>query len=70
MREDKQHICDLLLETLNATNEYAKLEALTYVPEEDIVNAVFENCTIPVNIKFDSGSAMVRDIMRALQRNA
>lgn len=43
MHEDKNKICQLLLKTLQATDNLWNLEGLNYYPEKEIVIAVFEN---------------------------
>lgn len=68
--ENKQKICDLLLETLRATREYSDLLYLWYVvPEqpyrfESYVEARFTSGGKRIiNTSMDSGFAMIRDIM-------
>lgn len=70
--ENKQMICDLLLKALQATREYSDLLNLRYeVPEqphryESYVVATFEGGERIINTSLDSGSAMIRDILRNL----
>ena len=69
MREDKQKTCDLLLPALQATRQYWDLIRLEYSKSDsaEIVTAVFMNgYRKPINVALDSGSAMIRDIVRAL----
>lgn len=68
--EDKQKICNLLLETLRATREYSDLLYLRYVvPEqpyrfESYVEARFQSGGKRIiNTSMDSGFTMIRDIM-------
>ena len=68
--ENKQKICDLLLETLQATRECSDLESLTYVMSEQLnrydsyVEARFQSGGKRIiNTSMDSGFAMIRDIM-------
>lgn len=66
--ENKQYICDLLLITLQATNNARDLVSLKYDREEEIVTATFESGGKRIiNVAMDSGTAMVRDIMRNLE---
>lgn len=67
--EDKQKILDLLLPTLQATRENADLKELTYKAKNnnEIVICKFESgFELFVNVTMDSGTAMIRDIMRAI----
>ncbi|MGP1365916.1 MAG: hypothetical protein ACTTKW_01155 [Schwartzia sp. (in: firmicutes)] len=65
--EDKQKICDLLLKTLQATDNAHDLVALTYDVKAESVTAKFESGGKRViNVAMDSGTAMIRDIMRNL----
>ena len=66
--EDKQLICDLLLEALQATRHLADLKSLTYryiSAGNEIVEAVFcGNYAKVINVSMDSGIAMIRDIIK------
>lgn len=71
--ENKQHICDLLLAALQATREYSDLVSLEYVvPEqphrcESYVVATFvSGYSRMINTSLDSGSGMIRDILKNL----
>lgn len=65
--EDKQEICDLLLKTLQATDNAHDLVSLTYDAEEEIVTARFASGGKRViNVAMDSGTTMIRDVMRIL----
>ena len=67
MHEDKNKICQLLLKTLQATDNLWNLEGLNYYPEKEIVIAVFENGAKKIiNIAWDSGIAMIMDIIMNL----
>lgn len=69
--EDKRLICALLTTTLQATYQYRDLVELEYhdneYTDDSYVLARF-TCgnTSRINVTLDSGSAMIRDIMRAL----
>ena len=69
--ENKQHICDLLTETLRATRDQADLKRIRYEEigqDHQQVVLEYENGGFrSVNVSLDSGIAMVRDILRALQ---
>ena len=69
--ENKQHICDLLTEVLKATRDQHDCVTIRY----DRIGDDMEQVTIDyeggghrsVNVSLDSGIAMVRDILRAIQ---
>lgn len=70
MNEDKQAICDALLYTLQLTRAHPDLKELAYERLDDgfeIVTAKWEGewrAEKAVNVTADSGTAMIRDIMR------
>ena len=68
--EDKQEICDLLLETLKATRGGQDIVNLIYgriTQSEENVMVLFANGThLNVNVSMDSGIEMIRDIMRKI----
>ncbi len=67
MEENKQAICDKLAEALRLTrNCRDDLIGLEYEPTREQVTVHFIGGDIPVNVAMDSGTAMIRDIMRAL----
>ena len=65
--ENKQLICDRLLECLYLTRALNDLIDLDYIDEEELVIAHFENgrCTA-INVACDSGIAMIRDVINAI----
>lgn len=66
--ENKQEICNLLLKTLQATHEYSDLIDLDFVESREIVVATFDSgYKKHVNVALDSGSAMIRDVLKALR---
>ena len=70
MREDKQEIMNLLLKTLQATREYSDLVSLEYTKSKglELVVAEFDGgYRKPINVALDSGSAMIRDVLKALR---
>lgn len=68
--EDKQMICDKLLEALQLTRQYEDLQSLIYLrggEDHETVMALFaQGNAKEINVSMDSGSAMIRDILRAL----
>ena len=70
-RENRQEICDRLLETLKATRYYKNLRALTYVRtatgSEIVIAEWGKGRQQEINVTMDSGVAMVRDIVRELE---
>jgi hypothetical protein len=67
MKENKQEICSLLLETLRHTRYLYDLEALRYNPDEETAVAWFSDGHYKVvNVSMDSGFSMIRDILKAL----
>ena len=65
--EDKQNICDLLCKALQATREYCDLLQIDYYPTTETVLVRFCGGTKPVNVHMDSGSAMIRDIIKTIR---
>lgn len=71
MEEDKQKICDALAEALKLTRNHTNLDRIEYENNE---NLGMEFATIywnggmleRTNVTMDSGTAMIRDIMRAI----
>ena len=67
MKESKQLICDRLVRTLRCTRGLCDLLELRYDAETECVTATFEyGRTKRINVAADSGTAMIKDIMRAL----
>ena len=68
--EDKQKICDKLLEVLQLTRQYEDLQSLIFMRKDvdhETVTALFTQGTVrEINVSMDSGSAMIRDILWAL----
>ena len=68
--EDKQKICDKLLEALQLTRQYEDLQSLIHLRkgvDQETVTALFaQGNAKEINVSMDSGSAMMRDILRAL----
>ena len=71
LREDKDLICKELAKLLKLTRNQSDLKALKYEildNGEEIVTVEWEGgCRKVVGVSMDSGIAMVRDILRALQ---
>ena len=65
--ENKQLICDRLLECLYLTRQLYDLIDLDYIEEKELVVAHFEGGgKKEINVACDSGIAMIRDIIRAI----
>ena len=68
--ENKQQILDLLVPALQATRDQHDLVSLTY---EDLGNdrqevvIEYEGGSRRVNVSLDSGIAMIRDVLRAME---
>lgn len=63
-REDKQLICEYLLEALKLTRGQSDLEMLDYDSETEIVTGTYNNGgKVRINVACDSGVSMIRDIM-------
>lgn len=68
----KQGICTYLLWALQLTRVGTTLKGLQYVPEKEIVIAKFwppgqAEVEREINVAADSGTAMIKDIIRALE---
>ena len=66
LEEDKQAICDKLLETLQLTSNLYDLIYLKYLRDEEKVLAIFRNRDKTVNVAMDSGTSMIRDIIKGI----
>lgn len=67
MVEDKQKILDFLLPALQATRNLSDLAKLTYDPKCETVTALLEGGgTKLTNVAMDSGTAMIKDIIRQI----
>lgn len=71
MKEDKRKICELLLQTLQSTREYRDLVDLEYhdnslTPDAYVFARFACGSTMRVDVSLDSGSAMIRDILKCL----
>lgn len=69
MKEDKQAICDALCETLRLTRQFSDLDRIEYTKSGE---AEWATCYLPggkvmAAVTWDSGIAMIRDILRALR---
>lgn len=65
--EDKQRICDLLLPALQATRNLSDLVDLRYDGFTEIVTATFDTgYSKHANVGCDSGTAMIRDIIKQI----
>ena len=66
VEEDKQAICDKLLEALQLTSNLHDLLYLKYLPDKEQVVAHFPGGNKTVNVAMDSGTAMIRDIIKGI----
>ena len=67
MTEDKQLICNYLVRALKCTRNQEDLTNLVYDSISETVSAIYDNGAIKhINVAMDSGTAMIRDIMRVL----
>ena len=65
--ENKQEILDKLLPAVQLTTAGNDIEELTYNRESEIVEIRFRNGgTRKVNVRMDSGIAMIRDVLREI----
>lgn len=68
--ENKDAICKALAETLKLTRNHQNLDDLYYMAEDngdEIVRVQWMNgAHRDVNVSMDSGTAMIRDIMKAI----
>ena len=68
--ENKDAICKALAETLKLTRNHQDLDDLYYMVEaneDEIVRVQWMNgAHRDVNVTMDSGTAMIRDIMKAI----
>lgn len=62
--EDKQLICDLLCITLRATRGQKDLINIKYDKSKETATLHYVGGLISVNVACDSGTAMIRDIMK------
>ena len=69
--ENKEAICRYLLWALQQTRHLNELLDLKYDPGNEIVEASFSTYsgifTKKINVAMDSGIAMIKDIIRALE---
>ena len=66
MREDKQAICDALCKALQLTRSGSDISEIRYNAEGEYVTVYYTSGHININVAFDSGMAMIRDILRGL----
>lgn len=67
--ENKQKICTLLLATLQATHNQEDLTDIRYdkTGSDELVTLTWKNgYQKRVNVSMDSGTAMIRDIMKSI----
>ena len=71
MENKQQLILDALCSALQLTRDQADLEALRYKalgPDEQRVSATYDGGgSREINVALDSGIAMIRDVLRAIE---
>ncbi len=65
--EDKEEICSLLCKALQKTRGASDLLSLEFDPESEIVTAIFAGGNRKINVAYDSGTSMIRDIVNHLR---
>lgn len=66
IREDKQAICDALCKALQLTRSGSDISEIRYNAEGEYVTVYYTTGHININVAFDSGMAMIRDILKGL----
>ena len=66
LEEDKQAICDKLLEAPQLTSNLYVLIYLKYLPDKEQVVAHFPEGDKTVNVAMDSGTAMIKNIIKGI----
>ena len=66
LTEDKQLILDKLVECLKLTRNLHDLIYLKYFADNETVVAHFPNGNKTVNVAMDSGTMMIRDVIRGI----
>lgn len=66
--EDKQAVCDQLCKALQLTNGFSHIASIIYDEKSEKCRIHFAHGFRDVNVAMDSGEAMIRDIIRALNR--
>lgn len=64
--ENKQAICDALCKTLQLTRSGSDISEIEYHREGEYVTVYYTTGHININVAFDSGAEMIRDIMRGI----
>lgn len=63
----KQDLCDALVPVLRMTRNLYDLESLEYDPDSEIITAQFPGRKVWINVAMDSGTAMIKDIMKQIE---
>ena len=66
MREDKQAICTALCKALQLTRSGSSIFEIRYNAEGEYVTVYYTTGHININVALDTGTAMIRDIMRGI----
>lgn len=68
MREDKQQICNALMEAFKLTRERDNIASLDYDINTEIVCVTYASgFKLMINVAMDSGMAMIRDVMNNIK---
>ncbi|MBQ0078402.1 MAG: hypothetical protein KBS66_00730 [Eubacterium sp.] len=68
MKEDKQKICDALLEAFKLTRERDNIVSIEYDVQTEMVCVLYASgFKMLINVAMDSGMAMISDIMKQIK---
>ena len=68
MKENKQQICDALMEAFKLTRERDNIVSLEYDVNTEIVCVTYASgFKLLINVAMDSGMAMIKDIMNHIR---
>ena len=65
-KEDKQAICNALCTARRRTRSGSDISEIRYNAEGEYVTVYYTTGHININVAFDSGAAMIRDILKGL----
>lgn len=67
MKEDKQAICNALCEALKLTQAFHDIVGIDYNAGSEKAIVIFDDDnSVDINVAFDSGAAMMMDILRGI----
>ena len=65
--ENKQEICNKLVDLLKATQYWKDVDRIDYQSENEYAVVHFNECeSVSVNVAMDSGKAIISDILKAI----